>query len=231
MLNEPLPLFQLWWAEPPCVEADLAALEPAMASVEEECAQLAVGVSLAAAVAWEEESSVVASPLGAGGCAALQVATSWLGEAPLLCGDASPPRQSNPLGSNTEPSPPSSQGKQHLPLPPSSSTAPSIPIGIQEKTNCVWGKSPQSEIENETHPCGPAWPSLSPAGVKHLPRGFLALQSSPGLLHQLRRSLWKTALPCHFLKPVFPSRPHGSPAPCFSCVRSPHEQKEGDDVP
>lgn len=168
---------------------------------------MAVGTSLAAAAVWEEGSSAVASPLEVGGCAALQAATSWPGVAPPPCGDASPPRRSNPRGSNTEPSPPSPQGKQHLPLPPSSSTAPSIPIGIQEETNCFQGKSPQSEIENETHPSGPAWPSPSPAGVKHLPCGSPALQSSRGLLCQLRRSLWKTALSCHFLGPVFPSRP------------------------
>lgn len=134
MFNELLPLFQLWWVELLCAEADLAALEPAMAWAEEECAWLAVGTSLAAAVVWEEGSSVVASPLGVGGCAALQVATSWPGAAPPQCGDVSPPRRSNPLGSNTEPSPPSSQGKQHLPLPPTSSTAPSIPFGFQEET-------------------------------------------------------------------------------------------------
>lgn len=83
MLNEPLPLLQPWWAEPPCVvEADLAALEPAMAWPEEECARLALGMSWVAAVVWEEGSSVVASPLAVGGCAALQVAPSWPGVAP-----------------------------------------------------------------------------------------------------------------------------------------------------
>uniref|UniRef100_A0A8D2M9I1 IF rod domain-containing protein n=1 Tax=Zonotrichia albicollis TaxID=44394 RepID=A0A8D2M9I1_ZONAL len=55
-----------------------------------------------------------------------------------------------------------------------------------------------SEIEIKTHPSGPAWLSLSPSGVKHLPCGSPAPQSSPALLHQLRSSSGKLLFPVTF---------------------------------
>lgn len=72
----------------------MAASAPAVAW-EEEYVRSEEEASSEAAVEWEEGFSAVASLLEVEGCAAPEVATSWRGVDPPLCGDVSQPRRSN----------------------------------------------------------------------------------------------------------------------------------------